>query len=132
MYTELVLKCDIKGNAPKQVKDVLDFLFLGKEQPTELPDHEFFSKGRWTLIGNCSSYYHHPEVVNSYIEGHLFSRSDIKNYESEIEAFLDWLMPYVDDYEGRCIGWSWYEEADVPTLILVHEKQDSSDVKEAK
>lgn len=124
MYTELVLKCQIKANAPEDVMDVIRYMFAGGERPEKLPEHEFFTLPRWNFIGNCCSFYHHPSVVNScpkfdYSEGqYIFSRSDIKNYSGEIQAFLDWVKPYIDAMKGQCIGWTWYEEELQPTLII--------------
>lgn len=120
MYTELIIKCEIKKNLPSEVLEILNYLFGNTEDlPMHLPDHEFFACSRWSCIGRCYSYYHHPRVVNSFVEGYLFSRSDLKNYEDEIEKFIDWIKPYVDEFKGKCIGWSWYEEADEPTLIII-------------
>lgn len=134
MYTELVLKCQIKDDAPSEVKEVLKHLFKesGKADVLQLPDHKFFKCPRWDLIGQCSSFYHHPKALSDYWTGHgnddnrggyLFSRSDLKNYDREIENFLDWLMPYIDEYEGQCIGWQWYEEDDEPTLLYKTHKE---------
>lgn len=124
MYTELVLKCRIKGSAPKEVMDVIQYMFAGADKPARLPEHEFFTLPRWDSIGNCCSFYHHPSVVNSCPkfdyseEQYIFSRSDIKNYSGEIQAFLDWVKPYIDAMEGQCIGWTWCEEELQPTLII--------------
>ena len=125
MYTELVLKCQIKEDAPADVKSVIAHMFCGDDAPEKLPDHPFFGLTRWYFIGSCSSFYHHPEVVNScpkfdYTKSqYIFSRSDIKNYDGEIESFIDWLKPYIDAPEGQCIGWLWYEEEQQPTLIII-------------
>jgi len=130
MYTELVLKCCINDDVPPEVKQVLKCLFSHGEDPETLPDHPFFSLPRWEMIGRCSSFYHHPNAVNSYWTGfgndddrggHLFSRSDIKNYDGEIESFIDWLRPYIDEEDDQCIGWTWYEEESAPTLIFKKE-----------
>ncbi len=118
-YTELVLKCRLKRDMPKEALDVFDYLFGLGEKPATLPKHNFFSLPRWELVGRCSSYYHHPEAVNSYTEWRIFSRSDLKNYDDEIENFLDWAKPYIYSASDRgCIGWTWYEEANEPTLIF--------------
>lgn len=123
MYTELVLKCQIKEDAPQEVKDVVNYLFRNQRKPERLPDHAFFSCDRWDFIGKSCSYYHHPGVVNDvndeFGDISIFSRSDIKNYDGEIESFIDWLKPYIDAPEGQCIGWSWYEEEQQPTLIII-------------
>lgn len=124
MYTELVLKVKIKHDIPTTDRDVLEYLFNGGERPKVVPGHAFFEKPNWDMIGRCSSYYHTPFSL-SKIEGrHLFSRSDLKNYDGEIEAFLDWLRPMIDELEDRCIGWTWYEEESSPTLIYKEPARD--------
>ena len=118
MYTELVLKCEVKDALPDEVRTMLNFLFNGGEIPIGLPEHPFFKCARWSMIGTCSSYYHVPFALSRFLEGHIFSRSDLKNYDNEIGLFLNWLHPYIDAFEGDCIGWKWYEEYRVPTLLI--------------
>lgn len=127
MYTELVLKCGIRDDVPSDVRAVLKHLFMQDEEPETLPDHAFFKCPRWMMIGQCSSFYHHPRAMSDYWTGHsdkdeqggyLFSRSDLKNYDDEINLFIDWLRPYIDEEDEQCIGWSWYEEDCQPTLIF--------------
>ena len=74
-------------------------------------------------FGRCSSFYHHPESVRSWFkadfsDNHVFVRADLKNYDGEIEKFLDWAKPYIRPATGNCLGWVWYEEWDVPELII--------------
>ena len=124
MYTELVLKCSIRPDCPQNIKHILYFLFNRGIEAFDVPhisnppDHEFFKKERWRMIGFCSSYYHVPFSLSRYSENYIFSRSDLKNYSNEIESFLDWLDPYIDEYKGHCIGYKWYEEEEKPTLIF--------------
>jgi hypothetical protein len=110
----------------------LNHLFRQGEEPESLPDHAFFKCPRWSLIGICSSFYHHPKAMSDYWTGHgddddrggyIFSRSDLKNYDGEIDHFLDWVMPYIDETEGHCIGWEWYEEDESPTLLFKTHKE---------
>ena len=119
MYTEILIKADIKIDIPTKVHEILTFLFTETDvdKPKDLPDHPFFKYDEWTLIGRCSSYYHIPTCLNFYEKEYLFSRSDLKNYGNEIDLFFDWIDPYICAYEGKCIGYSWYEESDEPTLI---------------
>jgi len=122
MYTELLLKCEIKEDTPPVEMAVIKYLLgdsdgLGK--PDELPDHHFFNKEKWDFIGNSCSYYHTPIVVNEINKTYVFMRCDLKNYGGEIEAFLDWIWKYIDEPEGQCIGWFWYEENDRPDLLIL-------------
>ena len=129
MYTELVLKCEIKENVPENVHNILSYLFNqadGFDNPPPQPDHAFFLCERWRMLGQCSSFYHVPFALSKYSTGfsdgraggYIFSRSDLKNYDNEIKHFIDWLTPYIDQEDGECIGWSWYEEDDRPTLLF--------------
>lgn len=117
MYTELVLKVQIKEDIPNEISNVLNYLFnneiLDNISP---PKHPFFETPRWTMVGRCSSYYHIPWSCSQYEKNYIFSRSDFKDYSNEIELFLDWLNPYIDGTQGECIGWTWYETKRTPTL----------------
>ena len=134
MYTELTLKVDLNEGLPEDVNRILRFLFdnsfdedddemvTGKDfikKYGELPDHEFFKSERWSSVGSCNSFYHVPETFNHYRRNSLFSRSDLKNYDCEIEKFLDWLLPYISKEENRrVVAMAWYEEDDAPTCYF--------------
>lgn len=124
MYTELVIKVSFDvGKLDKTSRKVLDYLFGACEEPSELPDHRFFRCPRWKQIGFGSSFYH-PDVVKSYSVQYgsiyLFARTDLKNYDDEIERFIDWVKPIIEQQNGQCIGWSLYEEAATPDLLFAN------------
>lgn len=54
---------------------------------------------------------------------HISTRSNIKNYEDEIETFLEWIKPYVENGSGsrELYAIVMYEEASKPTLYYLHE-----------
>jgi len=121
-YTELVLKCAVKDDIPKEVDNVLKFLFgrdILMDMPEKLPEHPFFKKISWEAIGRSSSYYHIPCPVNFYNGKYLFTRSDLKNYHEEIESFLDWLIPYLCNSPGKFIGWQFLEQTREPLFIYM-------------
>ena len=129
MYTELFVEGGLKAAAPQEIKNVIYYLFDQarddhmKIQPIAWPDHPFFTLPRWASIGNCSSFYHVPLSMSTCDEqqGQLYfvSRSDLKNYDNEIAAFLDWLRPYCQTLRG----WVLYEEDEAPTTFN-HEDND--------
>ena len=124
MYTEVLIKADIRTDIDVVDRRALEFLF-GGDEPSELvdpPEHRFFRTERWRCVGRMSSYYHVPWATRRFHEDCVFSRSDLKDYDGEVEAFFDWFAPLTCAFAGQCIGWHWYEEADVPTLVL---KRDS-------
>jgi len=118
MYTEILIKANVHESIPDNIKQVLNYMFNQGEIPETLPKHDFFNCSRWGFIGSGSSYYHVPWATSAYKENSIFSRSDLKNYDNEIELFFDWIKPYLDNVEGECIGHWWYEEYDEPELVI--------------
>jgi len=133
MYTEIVVKITInKTKIGEQAFSILEALFNPNtdvviKDITNLPSHEFFNCDRWVQIGNSHSFYHHPnavadwyypsyEILNDYTDIHIFNRSDLKNYDNEIEKFFDWINTLNIGYDGDFIGYSLYEEDDTPTI----------------
>lgn len=46
-------------------------------------------------------------------------RSNLKNYDSEIEKFLDWIVPYIGT--NGFIGYTRSEDDDDPTLVYIED-----------
>ena len=124
MYTEFLLKAEVKENVSQDIIEILEYLFGEGNEPKTFPDHPFFECSRWDCVGHMSSFYHIPWYSSKIDNGnalgtyYIFSRSDLKNYEGEIEKFLDWAQPYLKPATGNVLGWTWYEENDGPTLIV--------------
>lgn len=125
MYTELVLNLTIKSDAPPEALAVLRQLANGDDEPKKLPDHPFFKCPRWSMVMQCSSHYFVPFSLSklhstSYTDDYYLStRSDLKNYDDEIDLFVDWLRPYIDGLAGDFIGYKRYEEDLNPTLAYL-------------
>lgn len=129
MYTEIYVKINFKDDLPAEVVNALKWL-AGEDSTQSLPDHPFFRMHRAPILLRCCSYYHQPGVTrNLWFDDiskswYLCSRSDIKNYEDEIEAFFDWVKPFVETRgEKTFIGYHLYEEDDEPTLVYAEGDQ---------
>jgi len=124
MYTELLLNAKLVSDVPTDVLAVFEHLFNGGAQPAALPDHPFFRADRWNLIGRCSSHYFQPHSTSNMRfndtaqQWFILSRSDLKNYEDEIDLFMQWAMPYLDESEGQFVAYSRYEEDNEPKLYF--------------
>lgn len=122
MYTELYLRSDLKEDTPKEVIDLL-LAMLSGNPPATTP----FGGGRCPWMLRSASHYHFPFAKSSmdYIDclgrWYLFVRCDLKNYESEIEAFLKWIAPHLNASEGEYVGHTRYEEDDLPTHLVYGE-----------
>ena len=128
MYTKLSVDLSFKENLPKEVVTALEVMTGHKSlediDESHLPKHELFESSRWEFMLRCCSYYHTPfsltklhydDIARHY---YLTSSSDFKNYDNEVELFFDFIKEYVE--EGF-LGYSLYEEDEVPTLYFLKE-----------
>ena len=135
MYTEFVFGAELKKDVPEEVINILKSLFLQVELNVTLPDHNFFKCGRWSLISSmCSYYFGYPRPLsNLYFDDisktyRLAIRSSIKNYNNEIENFINWINPYIESGSGvnDFLGYSIYEEDEKPELYFKRSCFDES------
>lgn len=119
-YTELDLKVAIKDD-PIVVDILKDLSTDGSLTVKNRLNHPFFKTTRCDMIGWCGSYYFdgQPYIQFRYDKiakcWFLTTCFNLKNYDQEIEKFLDWLCPFIltDGY----LGTYWYEEALEPMNI---------------
>ena len=127
MYTELIFGAGLKKDTPENVIEALKYM-IGEteEKPKDFP----LPDGRCERLFRCSSYYFgvNEPVIKMWkddIGGNwvLSTRSNIKNYEGEIEAFLEWIKPYIDSGSGCRDMYAivTYEEAEAPNIYYLHE-----------
>ena len=127
MYTELHYNVELIENVPEEVLDVLrHMLYTGEEMLPEppLPDHALFESDRWHYMLVMDSYYfsgdthstlRYDDISKEYT---LSIRCNLKNYDNEIEKFIDWIHPYIAKEVGDFLGFWRYEEVNTPTLIF--------------
>lgn len=121
MYTQLVMGCEIKPEKYPEIKDVLNYMVYGGDEPKEIPNHPLFMTERWAVMLRCDSFYFdmitHSEIEVSDAFVFLSIVTNLKNYNNEIEHFLNWIMPYLDNPIYEFLGFTRYEEDNDPTLI---------------
>ncbi len=114
MYTELVLGIDLKENCLKEVIEEIDHSINGS------------NRRRFSWLNSSSFYFAYPESLNNFtynkIGGFwtLSIRCSLKNYQDEIQEFLEWIQPHVDP--RGFAGHYRYEESEEPTLIYFTEE----------
>lgn len=121
MYTELVLAVEFRSDTPVYVSDMLKIMIDDRGVPETilLPDHPLFKTDRWAYMLRCDSACFPGESYVKLDESGMFTeltlRCSLKNYDFEIEWFLDFIKPYLqtDGY----LGYMRYELYDYPTLI---------------
>lgn len=116
MYTEIFVNVDLKEETPEEVIQTLKAI-CEKDHESPLLNNK---PGRWFMLFNNGSYYTpstqcaaltFDRISNNWS---LIGKGDIKNYEGEIEAFFDYIRPWVED---NFMGYMRYEEDDRPTIM---------------
>lgn len=119
MYTEFFFRAELKRETPedllKWLEDALDPESPPDAQPFD--DSEFFTCPRWkSLLWGAGAVYHvvnRPRFYREYSgQPRIVIHSSLKDYGAETEAFVDWILPWVDAHEGQYLGYSLYEESD--------------------
>lgn len=117
MYTEFYFRARIKDC------DVAEWLYqqihLGGWFDTEYTfAHRFFTLPRWqsVFIGGAAVYQESRKPIfrkkNVYTKtNELVLASSLKNYSQEIESFIDWITPELDEHYGTFLGYSLYEDS---------------------
>jgi len=126
MYTELIFGADLKTDTPENIIEALKYMIGDTaDKPKDFP----LPKGRceWLFRG-CSYYFGvnepiskmwHEDVCDRWV---ISTRSSIKNYENEIESFLEWIKPYIESGSGARDMYAivTYEESDTPNIYYLH------------
>jgi hypothetical protein len=122
MYTEIFVNVDFKEETPEEVVQTLKAI-CEKDHESPLLNNK---PGRWFMLFNNGSYYTpstqcaaltFDRISNNWS---LIGKGDIKNYEGEIEAFFDYIRPWVED---NFMGYMRYEEDDMPTIMCRENKK---------
>ncbi len=121
MYTEFMIDCSIKPDAPESVMAALHLLvndrdLAGYEKATPEPfviesartpeGKAFFSDHRHTWIGNPVDYLRVASKSPEWaFDGqHLRVGTEVKNYDEVIQKFWAWVSPWIAEPEGTHIG----------------------------
>lgn len=128
MYTEIYVNVEFIKEVPDSVIDLIKVMTgeISNNESIKKPSHDLFKTTRWWQLLNSSSFYHIPFIVVNLKKHetsntwYLTARADLKNYDSEIELFFDWIKPYVCDngHYKTFMGYSRHEDWDEPNLYF--------------
>ena len=116
MYTEIFVNVDLLEETPDEIIQTLRAICGGDYESPLLDD----KPDRWCMLFSNGSYYtpltRCANLTFDDIANHwsLIGKGDIKNYSAEIEAFFDYIRPWVQE---DFMGYMRYEDDDMPTLI---------------
>lgn len=124
MYTELIFGAELKKDTPGEVIESLKYMLGRTEKPQffSLPD----GRCEW-LFRSASYYFAISEAVNNFRYDDiskcwvLSARCNIKNYEGEVETFLEWIKPHIHSGSGyrNMYAIVMCEEASEPTIYYL-------------
>lgn len=124
MYTELIFGASLKTDTPKEVIDTLRYMVGDIDKPEKLAfdsDRNPLRGGShyFGMINDVTKMYYN-DTANCWV---LSSRANIKNYENDIDAFLEWIKPYVDSGSGNrdMYAIKIYEEQSEPTIYYLYD-----------
>ncbi|MEE9238796.1 MAG: hypothetical protein V3U58_04460, partial [Thermodesulfobacteriota bacterium] len=109
MYTAISVGVQLNDNLQDGVIDVLKYMTSGAQEfeaarYTDSSTHPLFGGDtRWNVMLRCGSYYFDYQtdfnlIVNTLGYYYLSGVSNLKNYDNEINLFLDWLCPFINTH----------------------------------
>jgi hypothetical protein len=137
MYTELIFGATLKEKTPTYVTDALNCI-INDSVTTNLSDEakQFIDEYSISKLIWCTSYYfgahdNKPSCTFDKIAGRwcISFRANCKNYQNEIERFIEFIKPYVEYGSGltNIFAIVQYEEDDYPTLYGTEDKYEYLD-----
>jgi hypothetical protein len=128
MYTEFHFNAELKKSTPEHVIKTLEYMVKCPNNYNSdfvPPDHALFKLDdrRWCYMLQSDSYYF-PTDTHSTLRlddisetYYLCIRCNLKNYQQEIQHFLDWVTPYLYCSDGDFLGFYRYEDNNQPALL---------------
>ena len=129
MYTELIFEAKLSGDTPKDVIDAIslvckDCANIKTTSSAFAIDNIIEHFDLWYLLTSNSAYFpaqysysriYYNELEDTYS---LFIRSDLKNYEKQIDKFLEYIKPYIVKGMGSkdIYAYVLYETGSEPTI----------------
>jgi hypothetical protein len=121
MYTEFHFNVQLKDNLPKNILNILKFMVNDEALSESYPDHPLFLTDRWPIMLQMDSSSFdaqtHSTLKYDGTNWKLNIRCNLKNQGQEIEKFVYWIMPYLNNLEGDFLGFFRYERTQEPVLI---------------
>ncbi len=127
MYTELIFGASLKKETPEEVIETLKYLIGDRK---DRPKESSFESPRDILLFTGASYYFgvNQSVSKMWRDNYskqwaISTRANLKNYEDDIEKFLEWIKPWIDSGSGyrEMYAIVLYEEFSEPTIYYLHD-----------
>lgn len=126
MYTELIFGASLE-NLPTHVAEAINYVINDKpenevsQEALQFADEYDLSRIFWGSSYYFGAHKNKPTFVWDKIGDHwvLSTRANCKNYQNQIEKFIEFITPYVESgsgYDHNIFAYVQYEEAEFPTM----------------
>lgn len=125
MYTQLSIDISIDTDKIQELKQFLPGLLDSRVNIGNAPDHPFFRTPRYPgfLLRSDGIFKPDSSLRECYPGGWwLKVETCLKNYDNEIQHFLDWLSTYVSDSDGPCGTYKYEEDCEYSTVYWENDK----------
>lgn len=133
MYTELIFGAELKKDTPKNVIEALNYMTSNnnKEYSNRLilnnciSEYLFKSSSSCFGVDRSMSKMWFNDISGKWV---LSTRSNIKNYHGEIEAFLKWIKPYIESGSGCSDMYAivTHEYSKTPEIYYLNNEEDDN------
>lgn len=105
-YTELVMGFSLKSDTDKEIIELLKYKL----------ENDLNKQSEYFGINYSQNTITFDELFDQYI---VSIRCSLKNYNHQVQDFIEWIMPHVKSGSGEneLLGYYIYEEEESPTLI---------------
>lgn len=135
MYVELIFGAQLKKDTPKEVIDTLKYMIEDDDDASE-PEPISSGKIEGSLFRHYSTSFPvstpqrtiiYDKIEKCYV---VSTRSSFKNYNREIETFLEWIKPYIDFGSGLwgMYAITMYELFAEPTIYYLDNSKPKYDI----
>jgi hypothetical protein len=121
MYTQLITSIRLVRDVPDEVVHAIQqMLAIPNKAEDVLIDDPLFKTDRWRIMLTCGSVMFPGQLRArfekcSVVGWQLATMSQFKNYDEEVDKFIDWIAPYVRP-GSRSMLMHWYEEDPAPSV----------------
>lgn len=129
MFTEFHYNVELVKNLSRETLDILYYMldkssYKCKSNLKNIPSHPLFTVSeRWEWMLYTDSCFFSADTISTLRYDdiakvrYLCIRCNLKNYNNEIENFIDWIDPYVYGFTGDFLGFYRYEESEDPVIV---------------
>lgn len=132
-YTNFRFKAKLRIDTPKEVLTLLDntinkgitdkVIFTSEDIPRPAIEHPFFDCRRWYMLFLSTNFDKSLQGGRFYLKNNrcvLDIHTEFKNYDDEIDQFMDWIKPYVSGRKKKqYVGYEKPEWSDTESNLYI-------------